>query len=79
MKILNNVNYPEDVKKLNIKEKNILAEEIREKLENYTNVSQFKGLPLWLACYVVYGRHSESKEITKWNKPEDIDNFLIKT
>ena len=32
MKILNNVNYPEDVKKLNIKEKNILAEEIREKL-----------------------------------------------
>lgn len=51
---------------------------IREKLENYTNVSQFKGLPLWLACYVVYGRHSEAKEITKWEKPEDIDDFLIK-
>ena len=49
---------------------------IREKLEDYTNVSQFKGLPLWLACYVVYGRHSEAKEITKWNQPEDIDEYL---
>lgn len=49
---------------------------VREKLENYTNVSQFKGLPLWLACYVVYGRHSEAKEITKWNQPEDIDEYL---
>ena len=30
--ILNKVNYPEDLKKLNIDEKNILAEEIREKI-----------------------------------------------
>ncbi len=51
---------------------------VREKLQNYTDISQFKGLPLWLACYVVYGRHSEAKEITKWEKPEEIDDFLIK-
>ena len=49
---------------------------VREKLQNYTDISQFKGLPLWLACYVVYGRHSEAKEITKWNQPEDIDEYL---
>jgi 1-deoxy-D-xylulose-5-phosphate synthase len=32
VKILNNVNYPEDVRKLNIKEKEILAKELREKI-----------------------------------------------
>ena len=32
MRILNNVNYPEDVRKLNIKEKEILAKELREKI-----------------------------------------------
>lgn len=38
--------------------------------------SDFQGLPVWLACYVVYDRHSEAKEITKWEKPEDIDSYL---
>lgn len=38
--------------------------------------SHFKGLPVWLACYIVYDRHSEAKEITKWTKPEDIDSYL---
>lgn len=38
--------------------------------------SDFQGLPVWLACYVVYDRHSEAKEITKWTKPEDIDSYL---
>jgi CRISPR-associated endonuclease Csn1 len=40
------------------------------------HVEQFSGLPVWLACYVVYGRHSEGKEIQKWESPEDIDNYL---
>lgn len=34
MKILNNVNYPEDVRKLSLKEKEILAKELREKIIN---------------------------------------------
>ncbi len=38
--------------------------------------SDFQGLPVWLACYIVYDRHSEAKEITKWEKPEDIDSYL---
>ncbi len=38
--------------------------------------NQFKGLPLWLACYVVYDRHSEAKVIERWRTPEDIDQYL---
>lgn len=49
---------------------------VREKAINLTNVSHFKGLPVWLACYIVYDRHSESKEIEKWNTPKDIDRYL---
>lgn len=49
---------------------------VREKAINLTDLNQFKGLPVWLACYIVYNRHSESKENEKWDKPEDIDNFL---
>jgi len=51
---------------------------VREKASELNDISQFRGLPLWLACYIVYGRHSEAKEITKWEKPEDIDEFLKK-
>lgn len=49
---------------------------VREKAINLTDITHFKGLPVWLACYIIYGRHSEAKEIEKWEKPEDIDNFL---
>lgn len=49
---------------------------VREKAINLTDISHFRGLPVWLACYIVYDRHSESKEIEKWNTPEDIDRYL---
>lgn len=49
---------------------------VREKAISLTDMSHFRGLPVWLACYIVYGRHSEAKEIEKWEKPEDIDNYL---
>jgi len=48
----------------------------REKCANFSALNDFKGLPLWLACYVVYNKHSEAKEITKWESPEDIDVYL---
>ena len=48
----------------------------REKSITLQSINDFQGLPLWLACYVVYGRHSEASEISKWNTPEDIDTFL---
>ena len=49
---------------------------VREKAINLSDINQFKGLPVWLACYIVYNRHSESKDVVKWEKPEDIDYFL---
>lgn len=49
---------------------------VYEKTINLRDESHFKGLPLWLACYIVYDRHSEAKEITKWETPEDIDKYL---
>lgn len=49
---------------------------VREKAIKLTEIEHFKGLPIWLACYIVYDRHSEAKEIEKWEKPEDIDRYL---
>ena len=49
---------------------------VREKAMNLTEVSSFRGLPLWLACYVVYDRHSEAKDITKWQTPDDLQKYL---
>lgn len=53
-----------------------IKDRVREKAINLTDIEHFRGLPLWLACYVVYDRHSETKEIAKWEKPEDIDAYL---
>ena len=49
---------------------------VREKSINLTDTNHFRALPVWLACYIVYDRHSEAKEIGKWEKPEDIDRYL---
>ena len=49
---------------------------VREKAFNLTNISDFRALPLWLACYIVYNRHSEAKDVTKWNTPEDLQRYL---
>ena len=49
---------------------------VREKAIKLTNAEQFRGLPIWLACYIVYDRHSEAKESEKWETPEDIDRYL---
>ena len=53
-----------------------IKDRVREKAINLTDINHFKGLPIWLACYIVYGRYSEAREIEKWEKPEDIDNYL---
>ena len=39
-------------------------------------INKFKNIPIWLACYIVYDRHSEAKEIEKWESPEDINTYL---
>lgn len=49
---------------------------VREKAMDFADVSSFRGLPLWLACYIVYDRHSEAKDATKWNTPDDLQKYL---
>ena len=53
-----------------------IKNKVREKTFNLTNISHFKGLPMWLACYVVYNRHSEAKDIAKWESPDDLQKYL---
>ena len=49
---------------------------VREKAIHLTDINHFRGLPIWLACYIVYDRHSEAINNKPWEKPEDIDRYL---
>lgn len=53
-----------------------IKDRVREKTIALNSIPDFQGLPLWLACYVVYDRHSENSDIDKWNTPKDIDLYL---
>ena len=54
-----------------------LPAKAREALKALHAVSDYQGLPLWLASYVVYNRHAEAKDIVRWQTPADIDHFLL--
>ncbi len=45
-------------------------------LQQIKETSDCQGMPEYLATYLVYGRHSESTDVVKWNSPNDIDIFL---
>lgn len=49
---------------------------VREKSIGLKDIHDFQGLPVWLANYIVYDRHSEAKSIVKWSGPDDIDVYL---
>ena len=53
-----------------------IARRVREKAISLTTIDSFQGLPLWLASYVVYDRHSEAVDKEVWKRPEDIDHYL---
>jgi len=53
-----------------------IQDRVREKAINLTTENDFKALPLWLASYIVYDRHSESGDISFWKEPLDIEKFL---
>ena len=53
-----------------------ICDRVREKTMNLSSVNDFQGLPLWLACYVVYNRHSEAQNTDRWTSPDDIDRYL---
>lgn len=49
---------------------------VREKTVHLTIEEDFQGLPLWLAQYIVYDRHSEANMTGKWNTVADLEKFL---
>lgn len=53
-----------------------LYEKMRSERYPLTKVEDFRALPTWLAGYVVYGRHSEAKEIEKWSTPDDLKAYI---
>lgn len=48
----------------------------REKAIELSDISHFKGLPEWLAGYVVYNRHSENEDCEQWKTYKDIEKYL---
>lgn len=40
------------------------------------SLSDCKGLPEWLACYAVYGRHSEAQTVTRWENPSQLKSYI---
>ncbi len=53
-----------------------IRDKVRDKAIHLQNKEDFKGLPVWLASYVVYDKHSESSDTKKWTTSQDIANFL---
>lgn len=60
-----------------------INDNLRERIKKWKNqnhslkeISDFQGLPVWLACYVVYGIHSEN-EFIKCENSEDFNREII--
>ncbi len=53
-----------------------IKDRIRDKALHLKQEDHFQGLQLWLAQYIVYGRHSEAAEIGKWNSVDDLEQYL---
>jgi CRISPR-associated endonuclease Csn1 len=53
-----------------------IKNKVREKAIHLKTENDFQGLQLWLAQYIVYGRHSEASIIGKWNSAHDLEDFL---
>ncbi len=55
-----------------------IGERVREKTAQLRSVSSYKALPLWMAGYVVYGRHAETGDLKSWKAAGDLQKFLTK-
>lgn len=50
-----------------------IRDRVREKAIQLKELSDFRGLPLWLVSYFVYDRHSEDGEAVKWKTADEIE------
>jgi CRISPR-associated endonuclease Csn1 len=49
---------------------------VREKAINLSENNHFQGLPIWLAGYIIYDRHSEADIAGKWNSVAELEQYL---
>lgn len=51
-----------------------ISDKVRDEISelNLQNRTEFKGLPTFLAAYVIYGRHSERSNEAKYQSPDDL-------
>lgn len=49
---------------------------VREKTIHLACDNDFQGLPVWLAQYIVYDRHSEAEITGKWNSIADLEAYI---
>lgn len=52
------------------------SDSVRKALANCHCIEAFQGLPVYQACYAVYGRHSEATDLTAWKSPDELAYFL---
>jgi len=49
----------------------------KQVLKSFINCNNpYSGINTYQACYAVYGRHSESGDVKKWETPEDLEKFI---
>jgi len=53
-----------------------LQDKVRDKAIDLKAESDFQGLQLWLASYIVYGRHSEPESNKKWDSVTGLSRYL---
>ncbi len=55
-----------------------LSSELRDKVNQskekykFLQTEDFQGLPHWLAAYIIYGRHSEKENTTRYSSPDEM-------
>lgn len=53
-----------------------IRDRVRDKAINLSEISQFQGLPEWLAKYIVYDRHAERSDTGKWKNVINLEEYL---
>ena len=53
-----------------------ISERISHAGFHFEKIEDFRGLPLWIASYIVYGRHAESRDTDKWNTPHEMMSYI---
>ncbi|GAA0523935.1 type II CRISPR RNA-guided endonuclease Cas9 [Chitinophaga japonensis] len=62
-----------------------LDESVRERVEKFrakhglSSITDYQALPEWLACYIVYGKHSENNYGEPCSTPEEVKGLEAKT